>query len=196
MPHPILLVHGIWDDGACFDLMKGALRRAGLAPVATLDLEPNDGSAPVERLAEQIEARARPLLASAERIDLVGFSMGALASRYWIQRMGGRERTRRFVSISGPHHGTATAWALPMAGVRQMRPGSPLLVDLASDDDPWGDVEVHTVRTPYDLMILPSGSSRLPGARLDHRIGVPLHRWMITHPLALRTVVGILGDDS
>lgn len=33
---------------------------------------------------------------------------------------------------SRPHHGTATAWALPLAGAAQMRPGSALLTDLAA----------------------------------------------------------------
>ncbi|HJL18639.1 MAG TPA: alpha/beta fold hydrolase [Sandaracinaceae bacterium LLY-WYZ-13_1] len=187
---PTLLVHGIWDDGARFDRLRAALERAGAPRVEALDLWPNDGSAPIERLAAQVQARADAM--GVERIDLVGFSMGALVGRWWLQRMGGRDRVRRFVSISGPHHGTATAWALSRAGVRQMRPGSPLLADLASDEDPWGEVEVHSIWTPWDLMIVPPRSSRLRGARGEHRIGVPLHRWMIRHPEAVSTVVRVL----
>jgi len=193
MAPPVLLVHGIWDDGARFDRMTEALTERELGPVAALDLKPNDGRAPIERLAAQVEEAAAPLLEDAGRIDLVGFSMGALVSRYWLQRMGGKTRTRRFVSISGPHAGTLTAWAMPFDGVRQMRPNSALLEDLASDDDPWGDVEVHTVWTPFDLMILPPRSSRLAQAYADHRLPVPMHRFMITDRRALDRVAEILG---
>lgn len=181
-------MHGIWDDGARFDVMRRALERRGHT-VRAIDLRPNDGSVSVEQMAEQVDGAARAL---GSAIDLVGFSMGALVSRFWIQRGEGRARVRRFVSISGPHHGTATAYALPLAGVRQMRPGSALLRSLARDPDPWGDVDVHTVWTPMDLMILPPRSSRLPGAT-EHSIPVPLHRWMITDRRVVERVAGILG---
>lgn len=194
MSKPVLLVHGIWDQGARFERMRARLEGVGRGPVKAIDLAPNDGSLAIERLAEQVDAAARRLLrtSDAERIDLVGFSMGALVSRYWLQRMGGKERVRRFVSISGPQQGTLTAFAMGKAGVVQMRPGSPFLAELDADPDPWGDVEVHTLWTPYDLMILPPRSSQLPGA-FDHPLRIPLHRWMITHPRAIERVVAILG---
>ncbi|MCA9608561.1 MAG: lipase [Myxococcales bacterium] len=197
-PTPALLVHGIWDDGARFDVMRAALEGAGVGPIAAIDLTPNDGSARIERLAEQVDEAARALLerAGATRLDVVGFSMGALVSRFWVQRLGGKGVTRRFVSISGPHAGTATAWALPMAGVRQMRPGSSLLAELASDEDPWGEVEVHSVWTPFDLMILPPRSSRLAKSHREHRLSVPMHRWMITDRRALETVSAILTGSQ
>ncbi|MBX3273697.1 MAG: lipase [Sandaracinaceae bacterium] len=195
---PTLLVHGIWDEGACFASMRAGLERAGLGPVEALDLSPNDGSARIERLAEQVDEAASALLAraAAPRLDVVGFSMGALVSRYWLQRLGGKQRARRFVSIAGPHAGTATAWALPKDGVRQMRPGSSLLRELAADEDPWGEVEVHCVFTPFDLMIVPSSSCRLPGCASEHRLLVPLHRFMITAPEAIATVASILASDA
>jgi triacylglycerol lipase len=193
---PVLLVHGIWDQGARFDRMRAGLERAGRGPVAALDLSPNDGTGTIEALASQVEVAAQALLeeARATQLDLVGFSMGALVSRYWVQRSGGKERARRFVSISGPHHGTLTAFAMAKAGVIQMRPESPLLADLERDRDPWGPVEVHTLWTPYDLMIVPAHSSQLRGVREDHRLTIALHRWMITHPRAIERVCSILRD--
>jgi triacylglycerol esterase/lipase EstA (alpha/beta hydrolase family) len=195
MTPPVLLVHGIWDDGARFGPMRAALERAGHGPTAALDLSPNDGSCVVERMAEQVDRAAAELLAGAgaSTLDLVGFSMGALVSRYWVQRMGGKERTRKFVSISGPHHGTATAFARSLPGVLQMRPKSPLLAALRADRRPWGDVEVHTMWTPYDLMIVPARSSQLPKVAADHCMRIALHRWMVTHPRAIAEVVSILA---
>jgi triacylglycerol lipase len=185
----VLLVHGIWDAGERFDRMRSALEEAGLADVRTIDLSPNDGSGLIEELASQVESAARDLEAP---FDVVGFSMGALVTRYWVQKLGGKERARRFVSISGPHAGTMTAFAMAKAGVRQMRPKSALLSELDADPDPWGRCEVHTLWTPYDLMIVPARSSRLSRAAYDHCLPVPLHRWMITHPRAIKTVISIL----
>lgn len=198
MPRPVLLVHGIWDRGARFDRMRAALAIAGRSPVEAIDLSPNDGSGTIESLALQVERAASELLAKAGggKLDLVGFSMGALVSRYWVQRMSGKTRVRRFVSISGPHAGTMTAFAVSKPGVVQMRPRSPLLAELDADPDPWGEVEVHTMWTPYDLMIVPPRSSRLRGAVRDHCLRIALHRWMITHPRAIETVVSILREPG
>src|SRR5207342_504947 len=108
------------------------------------------------------------------------FSMGALVARTYVLRLGGRDRVRRFVSIAGPQHGTLWArFARPEAiGIRDMAPGSALLADLASDRAGWGDVEVHTLWTPFDGMIVPPRSSLLPGARSDEQVPVLLHRWL------------------
>jgi hypothetical protein len=85
-----------------------------------------------------------------------------------------------------------TPYALPLAGVRQMRPDSALLRDLASDADPWGPVEVHCVWTPFDLMILPPRSSELTRVASATRIPVKMHRWMLSDPRVLDHVAALL----
>ena len=194
MSVPVLLVHGIFDTGDSLGPMRAALLGAGVRRVATVDLEPNDGSAKVAELGRQVELGAQALLkeAGATRLDVVGFSMGALVTRFWMQRLGGKGQVRRFVSISGPHRGTVSAWFVPRAGVRDMRPNSALLQDLASDPDPWGDAEVHCFWTPYDLMILPAKSSVVPHAHGVHKFFVALHRWMVTDARVLDAVACVL----
>src|SRR5262249_55564190 len=102
----------------------------------------------------------------------------------------------RFVSISGPHAGTANAYALPLAGVREMRPGSDLLTDLARDADPWGEVEVHCFWTPFDLMVVPAQSAILPGARSVQRFPVAIHRWMLTDARVISAVRDVLRGPT
>jgi triacylglycerol lipase len=51
---------------------------------------------------------------------------------------------------------------------------------------------VHTVWTPYDLMILPAKSSQLPGARSDLRVPVAMHRFMLSDPRVLDHVANLL----
>jgi triacylglycerol lipase len=190
----VLVVHGLWDSRLRIEPMTRGLHARGVKHVHSFDLRPSDGRAPIAELARQIQAQADILRRTQRqsRIDVIGFSMGALATRYYLQRCGGREHVRRFISISGPHRGTWTAYALPHAGIRQMRPGSPLLRDLNADADPFGEVEVHCIYTALDLMILPATSSILRGAHKVHRLKIPLHRWMIHHPSVLDLIAQTL----
>jgi triacylglycerol lipase len=189
---PVILVHGIWDSSDRLAPLAIGLVLRGVADVVAIDLRPNDGRAPISELAAQVKEAVAAATRRHGKVDLVGFSMGALTSRYYIQRLGGRDLVRRFVSISGPQRGTLTAYALPFIGAKQMRPKSPLLQDLASDADPWGPVEVHTVITPYDAMILPSSSGELVGSMSHTVFPVKLHRWMIEDPRVLDHVAKVL----
>lgn len=193
-PLPVVLVHGIWDDARRLEPLRAGLAARGVGPLRVAELRPNDGSAPIAELAARLDARLAELAEElgAPRLDVVGFSMGALVTRYVVQRLGGKARVRRFVSVSGPHAGTHAARALPLRGARDMRPGSALLADLARDPDPWGPVEVHVLYTPFDMMIVPSASSRLPHARSETVLRVPLHRWMITDARALDAIAARL----
>ena len=193
---PVLLVHGLWDSRARIEPLAQGLRERGIERVHGFDLRPSDGRAPIAELARQVAEQADALRreAGAVQIDVIGFSMGALASRYYLQRGGGHEHVRRFISISGPHAGTWTAFALPHAGIREMRPRSQLLRELDADPDPFGAVEVHCIYTALDLMILPATSSVLRAAHSVHRLRVPLHRWMILHPDVLDLVACTLNQ--
>lgn len=192
--HPVVLVHGIWDDGKIFEKLGAALAAAGKS-VDPIDLVPPDGSRSIASMAEDVAhavERAKELSGEA-RVDLVGFSMGALVSRFYIQRGGGKRSVRRFVSLSGPHAGTvfgAFGWT---HGARQMRLGSALLRELAADPDPYGDVEVFAARTPFDLMIVPSTSSVIQRAKENRSFNVPLHKMMVSDARVVRWVVEALS---
>lgn len=192
---PALLVHGIHDTARTFRKVREALTSAGQRSVRAVDLTPNNGDAPICELARQVDDAAAALLkeTGSSRIDLVGFSMGSLVSRYWIQRLGGRERARRFISISGPHAGTWLAHLSGRAGIRDMRPGSALLCDLEADEDPWGQVEAHVLYTPLDLMILPARSSVLRKAASEQTIPVVFHPLMLSDRRVIERITSLLG---
>jgi pimeloyl-ACP methyl ester carboxylesterase len=191
---PVLLVHGLHDTPGSFKKMRRHLEAAGHT-TESVALLPNDGSAPIERLAALVREASTELLARtyAPRLDVVGFSMGALASRVFIQRLGGAQRVRRFVSISGPHAGSWLARLGWGEGVRDMRPGSPLLRALEADEASWGEVEVHVLYTPLDLMILPAKSSLLTRARTTKAVPVVLHPLMLGDKRVLHEVAALLG---
>lgn len=189
--HPVLLVHGIWKRGAAFDRMSRHLRDRGLE-VFTIDLSPNDGAAELPVLAEQIAAFVAERIPPDAPLDLVGFSMGGVVSRWYVQRLGGIERVRRLITISSPHHGTATAYLSRKPGARQMRPESPLLAELNREVDALARLDVTTLWTPLDLMIVPSESSRLPVGR-EVLVAAPLHALMLHDPRALAAVAEALA---
>ncbi|MFN3429630.1 MAG: esterase/lipase family protein [Candidatus Sericytochromatia bacterium] len=190
---PVLLVHGIDDTGAIFEKLEPALRLAGRERVHTIDLAPNNGDVSLTELAAQVARKAEAICEAAktDKLDLVGFSLGGMVSRYYIQRLGGAARVRRFVTISSPHGGTIAAYFRWNPGAADMRPGSPFLRELAESADTLQGVEMTTIWTPFDMMILPSWSSRVSGAR-ERIVPVLSHPWMVRDDRACRAVVEAL----
>jgi triacylglycerol lipase len=171
--------------------MARYLRERGFE-VHALDLIPSDGTARLDELAAQIAAYVEAHLPPAAPLDLVGFSMGGVVSRYYVQRLGGATRVRRLVTISAPHHGTATAYLSRRPGGMQMRPGSAFLAELNGDLSALERLDVTTLWTPLDLMIMPPESSRLPLGR-EVLVAAPLHALMLHDPRALRAVAEALA---
>ncbi|WP_099237428.1 esterase/lipase family protein [Synechococcus sp. BDU 130192] len=189
--NPVLLIHGFLDRHTVFKPLTRYLGRQGWE-IHALDLQPNDGRQALPVLASQIETYVHQHFGATQRFDLVGFSMGGIVTRYYLQRLGGNQRVERYVSISAPNNGTLSAYGLPFPGIRQMRPDSDLLQDLNRDvATALEPVKVTWLWTPFDLMILPAESTKLPigtGVQLP----VPLHPWMLSDPRALKAIAKAL----
>lgn len=187
---PVVLVHGFMYSGRKMEPLARFLRARGWE-AHTLTMAPSWGQVGIEELARQLAAFLDRRFAPEQRISLVGFSMGGLTSRYYIQRMGGLGRVERFVTISTPHRGTILANLSTRPACVQMRPDSEFLRDLNSDIEMLRQVMFGSVWTPLDLMILPASSSRI--AMAEERV-----RWVLAHPLmvlqpnVLRTVAELL----
>jgi triacylglycerol lipase len=188
--NPVLLVHGINDTGAVFDKMAFYLRQQGLS-VYTVDLVPNNGSEVLNKLAQQVANYVATTFAPEQPLDIVGFSMGGIISRYYIQRLGGIDRVQRFITISSPHKGTIIAYGTWLAGAVQMRPHSDFLNDLNSDVEMLKQLNFTSIWTPYDLMILPATSSQL-GIGKEVTVPVVLHPLMLTDIRSLAIVAEAL----
>jgi triacylglycerol lipase len=172
----IVLVHGIWDSGKVFRRMSDHLNTEGHRCFAP-DLRPANGAHGLADLAHKLQVYIEAIPAQ-DPLALVGFSMGSLVSRYYLQRLDGLEHVSHFFSISGPHRGTITAHLWPGRAAREMRFGSDFLKDLNADLDALKQIHIQTYRTPFDLMIMPGGSSKLPGT--DDRLAyAALHHQML-----------------
>ncbi|MEB3161111.1 MAG: triacylglycerol lipase [Synechocystis sp.] len=185
--HPVVLVHGIFDTMAKFKTMTRFLTEKGWS-VHSLNLVPNDGSASLTQLAKQVADYIDRTFPPQQAIDLVGFSMGGVVTRYYLQRLAGVERVKRYITISAPNQGTLLGYGLPLAGVREMRWQSELLQDLNQDYQALlSALQVTVLWTPFDLMILPPSSSQLEIGE-EIVLPVPVHAWMVSDRRCLEAV--------
>jgi triacylglycerol lipase len=193
MNPPVLLVHGIYDTHLLFDKMQNALKENGIENIYAMDIIPADASISYEDMAKQVRNEVDKALTDCkeEKVDIVAFSMGAIASRYFIQKMNGNLKTRRYISISGPHHGTNIAYLSQKIGARQMRPGSVFLNELNKDEGLWGEMKVFSFWSRFDLMVLPASSSRLKNAE-DRVFNVPFHNLMAFDHFVIGEVIQAL----
>ena len=196
-PNPVLLVHGFQDDAKQMQAMANALRREGWT-VLTPTLSPSGGQVGNEILAQQLSDFIETNVPHGTRCDLVGFSMGGIVCRYYLQRLGGVARVDRFVAISAPEHGTWWANICPAESVRwpgvaQLRPNSSFLRDLNSDAQMLDQVRLTTIWTPFDLAIFPAVSSHMSVGR-ETKLCVPLHPLMVWLPSCRRAVAAALTN--
>ncbi len=169
----VILVHGIYDTAWTLRKLERRLTEAGFT-VHVTPFKPNNGSVPLEESARQIAARIEAAVPPGTPISLVGFSMGGLIARYYVQRLADPSQVETLVTIASPHHGTWLAWFGLHQAVRQMRPGSEFLEELDSDVGKFSSIRWVTIRTPLDLMILPSVSTKLDWAE-NHSYPVLMH---------------------
>lgn len=181
-----VLVHGYKDEAAVFNPLASYLSELGLEPHA-VTLAPSDCSVPLETLAEQLAEFIDRNFLSYQKLDFVGFSLGGIVTRYYIQRMGGLARTNRLLTVAAPHYGTLMAYASSLPGALQMRPNSEFLQDLNADAEILSSIPFVSIWSPFDLMILPPFNSRITAAS-NMAVWSLRHQGLITSQRGIRTI--------
>lgn len=175
----VVFVHGIFQNGnLSFGLLRHRLEEQGIACYAP-SLKPADAHEGMVKLAEQLKAGIDRQYGPRERISIVGFSMGGLVARYYLQELGGASRCDALYTVATPHFGTETAWFYGGQGSRELLPGSDFLKTLDRSEDRLGKIPIVSYRSPYDLVILPHDSCVWKRAE---NIEVPV----LAHPLMTR----------
>jgi len=189
-PVPLVLVHGLWDTPRLFRSLERQLQQRR-RPLLVPHLRHGLGWTPLQelagRLGEEIEAAFGP----STPVDVLGFSMGGVIGRTWIQLLGGWRRTRRFTSVASPHRGSLLALPWPrrlLAGIADMKPGSPLLRRLDADLTPLRRIECCSFYCAADLTVIPGWRAVLP---LGPRRPLPglRHDRLLADPACLAPVV-------
>ncbi|MCW8127393.1 esterase/lipase family protein [Microbulbifer halophilus] len=186
-----LLIPGIFDRGWSMHRMQRALDAAGFH-AHYLHLKYNSGWYGMEFLSYQLKSQLDALVDKDSTCALVGFSMGGIVARHYLQARGGLDRVHKFVSLSSPHYGSLWAGLLPYSGGRQLRTGSGFLKKLNDGVHSLAPTDPVSIWTRYDITILPHTSSRLPlGAAYE--VPVALHRWVPLDERVIDIVVDELG---
>ena len=194
---PVVLVHGLIDNHSVFAVMRRSLRRRGFTSVCSWNYSPlladvargaADLGAHLERVCEQT---------GHERVHVVGHSLGGLLARYHLQRQGGDQHIASLVTLGTPHQGSLLAHLLPTPLVRQLRPGSAVLQELAGPA-PGVRTPVTAVYSDMDQVVIPTSAGRCDHPDLQARnvlvrgvghMSLPYHRSVLDEVAA--TLAGL-----
>ncbi|PWW22846.1 alpha/beta hydrolase family protein [Geodermatophilus normandii] len=194
---PVLLVHGLIDNRSIFTVMRRGLRRRGFAQVCTWNYSPllGDVAEGARDLGEHVERICAQT--GHDRVHLVGHSLGGLISRYYVQRQGGGRRVESLVTLGTPHGGSVLAHLLPTPMVRQLRPGSTVLQELAEPAPDWS-TPMTAVYSNLDQLVVPTRLGRCDHPDLRARnvlvrgvghMSLPFHRGVVDEVAA--TLAGL-----
>jgi Palmitoyl protein thioesterase len=194
---PVLLVHGLVDNRSVFTLMRRGLRRRGFAQVCTWNYSPllGDVAQGARDLGEHVERICAQT--GHDRVHVVGHSLGGLIARHYVQLQGGGRRVESLVTLGTPHGGSVLAHLLPTPMVRQLRPGSAMLEELASPAPDW-DTRTTAVYSDLDQLVIPTRNGRCDHPDLRARnvlvrgvghMTLPFHRGVVDEVAA--TLAGL-----
>ena len=194
---PVVLVHGLIDNHSVFAVMRRSLRRRGFTSVCSWNYSPL--LADVARGAADLGAHLQRVCEQTghERVHVVGHSLGGLLARYHLQRQGGDQHIASLVTLGTPHQGSLLAHLLPTPLVRQLRPGSAVLQELAGPA-PGVRTPVTAVYSDMDQVVIPTSAGRCDHPDLQARnvlvrgvghMSLPYHRSVLDEVAA--TLAGL-----
>ncbi|MDD5747644.1 MAG: alpha/beta fold hydrolase [Actinomycetota bacterium] len=113
----------------------------------------------------------------AEKVNLVGHSLGGIISRYYLQKLGGWKYVYRAVYLGTPHKGVYWAYlGLWAKSGRQMLPGSKLIKELNSDPSRCRAIKCLSIISNFDEMIVPRDSGILD-CGYNKLVNWPIGHW-------------------
>lgn len=173
----LILVHGIFNTGKVMGWMKKQFQSQGY-DCFTPTLSPFDGGEGVEYAAEKLKQQIIAQFGENEKIVIIGFSMGGIVARFYLQQLGGRARTTHLFTISSPHLGSYMAYLpYPSKAFKQLRPESELLSLLDETAASLSELSLHSYCAAIDYTVAPSRSYWAIAA--NKQFSVYLHMSMI-----------------
>lgn len=183
----IVLVHGFISTGKIFFYIKKKLEAQG-HKCFTPTLKPIDAKYGIEDLAIKLKHYIENNLEADSNFVLVGFSMGAIICRYYLQDLSGIDRVNKLITISAPHHGSYLSYLYPGKGIRQLRPNSTFLKNLETKEYLLKNLNSFSYRTPFDLMIIPNKSSIWERATNKKFISI-MHSSMLINSKLIKEII-------
>lgn len=191
---PVLLVHGMVDNGSIFTLLRRSLHRRGFGQVRTVNYSvfTSDVRSAADALGRAVQQACADT--GYERVHVVAHSLGGVVARHHVQRQGGDARVHTLVTLGAPHGGTGAARVLPLPLCRQLRPDSDLIAELA-EPAPGCRTRFVAVWSDLDQLIYPKVNARIEHPDLDatnvlvRGVG---HMSLPVHPQVARVLIRAL----
>ena len=191
--NPIILIHGLWNNSSIFSFISSKLDEIGIEYFAPT-LKHSYGMTSIIDLTNTLNELILEKYGLEKELDILGFSMGGIIGRYWIQKFNGYKRTRRFISIGSPHKGTLIAQLVPkypFRGISEMKINSKFLIELAKNDFFLDDIECINFFTYFDLMVFPGWWTNL---NLGKKISVKVfkHRNQVRNKYVVDKIISVI----
>lgn len=187
---PVLLAPGFSGQNLVYwNLFRHRLERDGF-PVYTLAF-PGLGLQDIRTSARALADRVEEIrdATGAERVHLVGHSLGGLVIRTYVQLMDGAPNVGTCATLGTPHRGTLTSLvAIIRPACRQMLPGSSLLRELEAADL---EVPFTNVYSKRDSLVIPHRNARFEEAE-NHRLRFGGHWGLLVRRAAYRPILDAL----
>ena len=229
-PRPLIMLEGLGGNSGAWGVFTPPLLKEGYC-IFTLDYGidpriawfpiPIEGTLPMEQSAAELKRFVTQVLSAtgARRFDLVGHSEGTMMPRYYLERLGGARKVKRFVALTPLWRGTnlgGTATlrdALAPLGLSQpvvelvasfctactqSLPGSAYIEDLNSDGEAIPGVKHTNIVTKTDEFVTPytSGIMRDGGTNIVLQDVCPTdlseHLLVAFDPVVLRLIMNAL----
>ena len=184
------MIHGLWNTSSIFSSITSKLDDIGIEYFAPT-LKHSYGMTSIIDLTNTLNGLILEKYGFKRELDILGFSMGGIIGRYWIQNFNGYKRTRKFISIGSPHKGTLIAQCVPrypFRGISEMKIKSRFLRQLAKNDFFLDDINCINFFTYWDLMVFPSWLTNL---NVGKKISVKVykHRNLVRNKFVIDKII-------
>ena len=188
--NPIVLIHGLWNTADIFSSITSKLDEIGIEYFAPT-LKHKYGMTSIVELTNLLNDLILEKYGYEKELDILGFSMGGIIGRYWIKKLNGYKRTRRFITVGSPHKGTLASQLVPefpFRGISEMKINSLLLRDLSNYDFLLKDINCISLFTYWDLMVFPGWRANLnSGEKISLKIYK--HKNLVRNPGAVQIII-------
>ena len=188
--NPIILIHGLWNTAEIFSFITTKLDEIGIEYFAPT-LKHEFGRISIVELTNLLNDLILEKYGYEQELDILGFSMGGIIGRYWITKLNGYKRTRRFITVGSPHKGTLTSQMVPkypFRGISEMKINSHFLRDLSKSDYLFNGINCISFFTYWDLMVFPGWRANLDsGEKISLKIFK--HKNLVRNPEAIRRII-------
>ena len=90
--NPVILIHGLWNNSSIFSSITSKLDDIGFEYFAPT-LKHSYGMTSILDLTNRLNELILEKYGLEKEIDILGFSMGGIIGRYWLQKFNGYKRT-------------------------------------------------------------------------------------------------------